>query len=395
MKKNAYILCTVLAALCMMACSGKEKKQNTDVLKVTTETVCLSSDAAPASYVGVVEEGTSVAVSFTGMGMIRQVHVSEGQAVRKGQLLAEMDKTQAENALAMAQATHKQATDALERMRKLHENKSLADMKWVEVQSKVKQAEASLSAARKMLEDCSIHAPIDGVVGKKSLSTGETALPSQPVVSILSIRKLKVKVSIPEREIAVISPSTPSSLTIEALNGKQVSGGAIEKGVVADAATHTYDIRINIDNPDGDILPGMVAKVALSGQTGQQGMYLPIRAVQQSAGGNLFVWTMADGKAHRSNVSVGETVGDRIQILSGLSEGDLGRMGEAPGERTKLSYRSAYSSPVFRSFTVTVLFFVSMATASLNMRTSILKRVLKLSGVCSVRFDFSAISPPI
>ena len=66
----------------------------------------------------------------------------------------------------------------------------------------------------------------------------------------------------------------------------------------------------------------MVAKVALSGQTGQQGMYLPIRAVQQSAGGNLFVWTMADGKAHRSNVSVGETVGDRIQILSGLSEGD-------------------------------------------------------------------------
>ena len=322
MKKKAYILCTVLAALCMMACSGKEKKQNTDVLKVTTETVCLSSDTAPASYVGVVEEGTSVAVSFTGMGMIRQVHVSEGQAVRKGQLLAEMDKTQAENALAMAQATHKQATDALERMRKLHENKSLADMKWVEVQSKVEQAEASLSAARKMLEDCNIHAPIDGVVGKKSLSAGETALPSQPVVSILSIRKLKVKVSIPEREIAVISPSTPSSLTIEALNGKQVSGGAIEKGVVADAATHTYDIRINIDNPDGDILPGMVAKVKLSGQAQQQGMLLPIRAVQQTAGGNLFVWTMADGKAHRSNVSVGQTIGDRIQILSGLSEGD-------------------------------------------------------------------------
>lgn len=66
----------------------------------------------------------------------------------------------------------------------------------------------------------------------------------------------------------------------------------------------------------------MVAKVALSGQTGQQGMYLPIRAVQQTADGNLFVWTMADGKAHRSNVSVGETIGDRIHILSGLSEGD-------------------------------------------------------------------------
>ena len=317
MKKKAYLFCTVLTALCIASCSGNEKKQNNDALKVTTETVCLSTEADASSYVGVVEEGTSVAVSFTGMGMIRQVHVSEGSHVRKGQLLAEMDKTQAENALAMAQATHKQATDALERMRKLHENKSLADMKWVEVQSKVEQAEASLSAARKMLEDCSIHAPMDGVVGKKFLSAGETALPSQPVVSIL-----KVKVSIPEKEIAGISPSTPSDLTIEALNGKQVSGGAIEKGVVADAATHTYDIRINIDNPDGDILPGMVAKVKLSGQAQQQGMLLPIRAVQQTAGGNLFVWTMADGKAHRSNVSVGQTIGDRIQILSGLSEGD-------------------------------------------------------------------------
>ena len=322
MKKKAYLFCTVLTALCIASCSGNEKKQNNDALKVTTETVCLSTEADASSYVGVVEEGTSVAVSFTGMAMIRQVHVSEGSHVRKGQLLAEMDKTQAENALAMAQATHKQATDALERMRKLHENKSLADMKWVEVQSKVEQAEASLSAARKMLEDCSIHAPMDGVVGKKFLSAGETALPSQPVVSILSIRKLKVKVSIPEKEIAGISPSTPSDLTIEALNGKQVSGGAIEKGVVADAATHTYDIRINIDNPDGDILPGMVAKVKLSGQAQQQGMLLPIRAVQQTAGGNLFVWTMADGKAHRSNVSVGQTIGDRIQILSGLSEGD-------------------------------------------------------------------------
>ena len=160
------------------------------------------------------------------------------------------------------------------------------------------------------------------MVGKKGVSAGETALRSQPVLTILDIKTLKVKVSIPEKEISSIKPGTTSSISIEAIGDKSLEGGAIEKGVVADALTHTYDIRIALPNPDGDILPGMVAKVALSGQAGQQGMYLPIRAVQQSADGNLFVWTMADGKAHRSNVSVGETIGDRIQILSGLSEGD-------------------------------------------------------------------------
>ena len=221
----------------------------------------------------------------------------------------------------MAEASHKQATDALERMRQLHENKSLADMKWVEVQSKVEQAEASLSAARKMLEDCSIYAPIDGVVGKKWVSAGETALPSQPVLTILDIKTLKVKVSIPEKEISSIKPGTASSISIEAIGDKTLEGGAIEKGVVADALTHTYDIRIALPNPDGEILPGMVAKVCLHGDS-IQGMYLPVRSIQQSADGKNFVWVVKGDKAHRKVITMGKTMGNRIEVLSGLDKDD-------------------------------------------------------------------------
>ena len=319
--KALYLWQMLIMAVCLVACSQKKVQEGTVPLKVKTESAADQSHEAGTAYVGTVEESTSVAVSFTGMGMVRQICVSEGQRVHKGQLIAEMDKTQAQNALAMAEASHKQATDALERMRQLHENKSLADMKWVEVQSKVEQAEASLSAAKKMLEDCEIHAPMDGIVGKKWVSAGETALPSQPVLTILDIKTLKVKVSIPEKEISTIKHDTPSFIGIEAIGDKTMEGGEIEKGVVADALTHTYDIRIALPNPDGEILPGMVAKVYLHGDS-IQGMYLPVRSIQQSADGKHFVWVVKGGKAHRKDITMGKTMGDRIQVLSGLDQND-------------------------------------------------------------------------
>ena len=320
--KALHLWQMLLMAVCLVACSQEKVQQGTAPLKVTTESVADQPRETGTAYVGTVEESTSVAVSFTGMGMVKQICVGEGQRVRKDQLVAEMDKTQAQNTLAMAEASHKQATDALERMRQLHENKSLADMKWVEVQSKVEQAEASLSAARKMLEDCSIYAPIDGVVGKKWVSAGETALPSQPVLTILDIKTLKVKVSIPEKEISSIKPGTTSSISIEAIGDKPLEGGAIEKGVVADALTHTYDIRIALPNPEGDILPGMVAKVYLHASDSIQGMTLPVRSIQQSADGKHFVWVVKGDKAHRKDITMGKTMGNRIQILSGLDKND-------------------------------------------------------------------------
>ncbi len=322
MNKNLNLCFLLLLAACIASCSSKKSDKTIEAIAVTTETVSNVAQNAGTGYVGTVEEETAVAVSFTGMGTVNRVYVNEGEKVRKGTLLAEMDMTQAQNTLATAKATHKQATDALERMRQLHENKSLADMKWVEVQTRVEQAEAMLQAAEKALADCRIYAPMDGVVGRKMLNSGETALPTQPVVTILDIRNLKVKVSVPEREIAQIRDTTSSLITIEALGNHSIKGGKIEKGVKADALTHTYNIHINISNTEGNILPGMVAKVELQNKAEQRGMYLPIRSVQQAPDGHTFVWTVVDGKAHRTNVTLGQTAGDRIAVLTGIAVGD-------------------------------------------------------------------------
>ena len=275
------------------------------------------------TYVGIIEEREATAVSFTGMGVVKRVLVSEGQAVSRGQLLAEMDDTQARNLLNGAEAQMTQANDALERYKMLHNNGSLPEVQWVEIQSKVAQAKSQLEVAKKNLADCRLTAPVSGIIGKKLVGAGETALPSQAVVTILDVSSVKVKVAVPEGDISAIHRATPSTINVEAVS-TTVKGGTIEKGIEADALTHTYDVRINVVNTDRKLLPGMVASVKFMQEGSQSiaGKSLPVTAVQKAADGTLFVWTIAsDSTAHRAKVSIGSTSGNNVAITEGLNMG--------------------------------------------------------------------------
>ena len=315
------------------SCTDKPAESKKDVdsqeqqvpTRVKTELVKPMTGEGAQTYVGIIEENEATAVSFTSMGVVKRLLVDEGQVVSKGQLIAEMDDTQARNMLAGAEAQMTQANDALQRYGQLHENGSLPEVQWVEVQSKVAQAQAQLEVAKKNLADCKLVAPVSGIIGKKQVGAGETAMPSQAVVSILNINKVKVKVAIPEAEISEISSSTPSNIKVDAIKQKLI-GGAIEKGVQADALTHTYEIRINVANPGHQLLPGMVASVTfnlLSQQSSDaKQLTLPVTAVQKKASGKLFVWSIDEyNKAHRNDVTIGSTMGNRIVITSGLNAG--------------------------------------------------------------------------
>ena len=306
-----------------MSCNEKKESAVKAPTRVQTEMVSTEAGGGGQSYVGVVEENAATAVSFTGMGVVRRVLVNEGQMVSRGQLLAEMDDTQARNVLSGAEAQMTQANDALKRYSMLHENGSLPEVQWVEIQSKVAQAKSQLEVAKKNLADCRLVAPVSGIVGKKIIGTGETAMPSQAVITILDIHTVKVKVSVPEKEMGTVNAHTPSTIDVEAVQ-KKVSGGRIEKGVQADALTHTYDIRIHVANPDRKLMPGMVANVTLGNAHGpaySRHPTVPVTCVQKKANGTLFVWTIAnDSTAHRTPVTVGATLGNRLVITSGVGQ---------------------------------------------------------------------------
>lgn len=320
MKKGIWVWLTVLI---ICGCSSVSEQKTKAPIRVETEVVSAVTGEHMRTYVGMVEECEGTAVSFTGMGTIRRMLVDEGQTVNKGQLLAEMDDTQARNLLQGAEAQMEQANDAFKRYKMLHDNGSLPEVKWMEIQSNVAQAKSQWEAAKKNVADCRLTAPVSGVIGKRMLGAGETALPSQTVVSILDISTVKVKTSVPESEIGSIRSNTATIIHVEAIN-ERFLGGRIEKGVQADALTHTYDIRIQVENKERKLLPGMVASVSMAASEAQhpEHIMLPVTSVQKHANGSLFVWTVdKDNKAHRTIIRVGATQGNRIAVVQGLDTG--------------------------------------------------------------------------
>ena len=322
-------LIPILLIFLLTACGRDKTNYKVEALKVATETVCADIANVGRNYVGKVEEESSTPVSFIGIGTVTKVHVEEGQYVTKGQLIAEMDPTQCESAYQAAKATLNQALDAQERMEVLHQSQAIPDIDWVNAQTKVRTAQSALDMADKALMDCRLTAPCNGIVGTKYMESGMTAIPSQPVCTILDITRVKVKVSVPEKEIAFFNPELSDgkgvTITAAALGGKTFSSTQFVRSVQGDALTHTYDVRFSLPNPNGELLPGMVVNVSMAvdeADVENITMTLPVRCVQQRANGDLFVWVARDGKSYRTPIEVGQTQGDRITILSGLTVGD-------------------------------------------------------------------------
>ena len=157
MKRKVLVL-PILLFLC--SCNGVNEQKTKAPTRVKTEITSVETKKNAQTYVGIVEECEGTAVSFTSMGMIKRMLVNEGQSVTKGQLLAEMDDTQARNLLQGAEAQMAQANDAYKRYKMLHDNGSLPEVQWIEIQSKVAQAKSQWEVAKKNLADCRLTAPV-------------------------------------------------------------------------------------------------------------------------------------------------------------------------------------------------------------------------------------------
>lgn len=253
----------VLVALTFQACKSDEKPQSAQPIKVVTRSVSSMATSPSQSFSGTIEEESGSSLSFSATGTVQRVLVSEGQMVSAGALIAEVDPATVRNAYDATVATLEQAQDAYNRMKQLHDKGSLSDIKWIEVESKLKQAVSSEKIARKSLNDCKLYAPFSGYVAQKSVEMGQNVIPGMEVIKLVRIDKVKVKVSIPEEEIASVKQGQTATVSVAALGGSSFTGKIVEKGVAANPLTRTYEVKILVSNNSRKLLPGMVCDVHL------------------------------------------------------------------------------------------------------------------------------------
>lgn len=327
MRSSSRIL--TVAAIGIMITSCGLKKEKTTVIqpvKVDVVAVCDSSQSVARQYSGTVESGEGADMSFTVSGTLKGIYVEPGQKVTKGQLLAEIDAASLQNANQVAEATLAQAQDAYSRLKKLHDANALPDIQWVEVQSKLRQAENAAAIARRAVGDARIYSPINGVVSEKLAEVGQTVAPAIPVVKIVSLNDIKVSISVPEAEIRGMRPGTKASVTAQAVESGHIEGILTEQGVMANPLSRTYDVKFKVPNPDGILRPGMLCNVtvetpAATTETAAK-IIIPSAAVLLSADNRHFVWLARNGEARQQFITPGAIMPEGVEIESGLTSGD-------------------------------------------------------------------------
>ena len=377
MKRVLFIM---LASLLMTSCSQKAAPEQPAAivagLKIETLQTSLVDDYYEA--VGTVQAKNRSVVAAKVMGNIVALHVREGDVVRIGQTLIEIDnrdasiqlqKTQAgmrevqdsleeversihaaESTRAAAQASEKLAKTTLERYETLFQRRSVSPQEFDEVRTKyeiasaeseradrllqvtvarrnqmrarIDQAKADVANVRVYVGYSRIAAPIDGVVVSKQADVGYVTTPGMPLLTIESSSHYQLHASVEESKLGTIHLNDQVHVVLEALGNTDLMGTVEEIVPAADPATRSYIVKIAVVNSgDTHLRSGMYGKARFV--TGQRKMLsVPQTALAQQ--GQLVGVFVVDqsGVARLRLVKTGRVFGDRIELLSGLNDGE-------------------------------------------------------------------------
>lgn len=317
--------------LLLIACSGNDTTQQLKqrlvggpkqerVITVGVLPIDFTDGIVSNTYPGNLAESQALDLAFKYGGFLETLNVKEGSKVGKGQVLARVSSPTMESTLRSAQATLDQAQDAYDRLKKVHDNGSLPEIKWREMVANLEKAQSAVDLANAMLMENTITAPFSGTVTAVNVELGENVTPLKPAIRLISTQGLTVKISVPENEIQHIQIGEKADIIIPALNDRRYQGKVIEKGMTASLLTHSYPVKVLIEKPDTDLVPDMIGKVMLQADI-SQGIVVPANAILINNEGK-FVWVVDRGRATRRQVILDGYSGRGVIVSEGLQAGD-------------------------------------------------------------------------
>ncbi len=371
----SIIACQSIFVISLTACSGDTNKQaKSEPVPVLVGKVQKVEEKETVFVSGTVSTPDSPAeVSFLVSGKVIFVGPREGDYVRKGQVLAQIDPTdfrlslnvseaQKANALAalekamqsvrpemleQARIAYERAEDEYRRMKMLYESNSLAENDFNKFKATYEtakeqyeqakagaqkedkqlyraaydQSDANLLVAAKALSDATLYAPISGYISKRLIEIGERASAGRPVFEIVQLDTVEVNVGVPETDVHLVKIGQKASITFPALPNQSFQGTVRIINVSADPGTRTYMTRIRVANPGHVIKIGMVAEAKIGGNQKISMMVVPGEAIVRDDQGAtmVFVYFSEQRRVYSKRVKIGAFRGNEVEIKEGLS----------------------------------------------------------------------------
>ena len=276
---KTYLLIAIMG-FTLMNCSSNETNSNESTEKIPVEitTVEQGNLVQLLSYNGDIEAEYEVKVFSKISDRIEKFYADEGDFVRKGNPIAKIIATtteqsvrQAEAMLGAAKAQEANLKVEYERAKRLHNENAMSkqqydaiETQYEAIQAQAEQAEAALASAKSQLDDALVSASISGIIGKRYYDEGDMANPTQPLVSIVQMDRVKITFDVTEVDLGKIKIGQDAVVKVKSYPDQQFKGKVIKVSPVLDPLTRMAEVEVLIDNPDHILKPGMFAQVEVT-----------------------------------------------------------------------------------------------------------------------------------
>jgi membrane fusion protein, multidrug efflux system len=267
------------------------------------------------------ESRNSATLVATRSGQVHGLSAEEGRAVRKGEVLAQLDDTEARLAVERAEVALKGAGREADRGRQLRQQGFMSEKDIDDLELKLRTAKVALDEARYNLSQTRLTAPFSGQVTARMINLGETVTAGRECFRLEDFDPILGRLYFPEREVSRLRVGQPALLTLDALPGRTYEARVALVNPVVDRANGTVKVTIEVRDPRRELRPGNFAKVQLRTGSFDDAIVLPRRAMLLEDGENYVFVAQGDSVIKRV-VTLGAVAGDTAQILAGLAVGD-------------------------------------------------------------------------
>ena len=284
-----------------------------------TFTVKLENVAPRIDVIGTAASEEQIHLSARIPAYVKEVFVSAGSAVKKGETLVTLDNREIAEQMAAAGAQLKQAETEYQRAKQLLESKATTDQAFTAAESAYNSAKAQVERMRVMLSYAQIDSPIDGIVTDRRIEVGDLANPGQVLLTVYDSKRMRLEAPVPVRLIDKLALDQEVEVTLE--RPARVFKGRVTQIVSEiDPMSRTQLVKIRLDDTTGDILPGTFGQLFVDDDA-RETLLVPASAVYRS--GQLeMVQVVEKDRAVRRLVKSGPAAGDKVEILSGLRNGE-------------------------------------------------------------------------
>ena len=270
--------------------------------------------------IGTANANESVSVTSKSTNLVTAIRFSDGEFVKAGQVLVELDRAQTEADLAAANAAFAESQSQFNRSRELFNTQALSKSQYEQLEATMKSNQARVDAAKARLADTYIRAPFTGRVGLRRVSLGTLINPGTVITTLDDTSAIKVDFAVPELNVGELRPGQAIIARSSAYPGRSFAGKVTSVDSRIDPGSRAVTVRALVPNRDGALKPGMFLTVDLSKEQRMALMVPEQSLVPEQA--RQFIYVVQGPKVAKREVKLGRREPGFVEITEGLHAGD-------------------------------------------------------------------------